>query len=170
MLNALRKSAGRKKHAENLLAVLMARARGPEFFGPLGVADTIDGRFDLVTLHAWLLLKRLEAQGAHDLAQDVTDRLFIGFDEALRDLGVGDLGIGPRMKKFANAFYGRLQVYSAASSEKELADAVLRNVYRGDAAYAERAAQLAAYAWQARKHLDGVDLLKEPPNFGAPLL
>lgn len=170
MLNAFRKSAGRKKHAESLLAALMQRARGPEFFGPLGVADTIDGRFDLVTLHAWLVLKRLEAQGARDLAQDVTDRLFIGFDEALRDLGVGDLGIGPRMKKFADAFYGRLQAYGAATSQGELADAILRNVYRGDPAHADRAAKLAAYAWQAREHLQRADLLKEPPNFGAPLL
>jgi cytochrome b pre-mRNA-processing protein 3 len=169
MLNAFRKSAGRRKHAESLLAALMERARGAEFFGALGVADTIDGRFDLVTLHAWLVLKRLEAQGARDLAQDVTDRLFVGFDEALRDLGVGDLGIGPRMKKFANAFYGRMQAYDAASSESGLADAILRNVYRGDPAYAERAAQLAAYAWAARERLEGVDLLKEPPDFGMPL-
>lgn len=170
MLNALRKSAGRRKHAESLLAALMERARRPEFFGPLGVADTMDGRFDLVTLHAWLVLKRLEAQGARDLAQDITDRLFIGFDEALRDLGVGDLGLGPRMKKFANAFYGRMQAYGAARSESDLADAILRNVYRGDEACAERAAKLAAYAWKARADLERVDLLKEPPNFGVPLL
>lgn len=170
MLNAFRKSAGRRKASENLCAALMERARAPEFFGPLGVADTMDGRFDLVTLHAWLVLKRLEAQRAPDLAQDVTDRLFISFDEALRDLGVGDLGLGPRMKKFANAFYGRMQVYSAAANESELADAILRNVYRGDAAYAEQARSLAAYAWAARAHLEGVDLLKELPNFGMPLL
>ena len=170
MLNVFRKSAGRRKHAESLCSALMTSARAPEFFGFFGVADTIDGRFDLVTLHAWLVLKRLEEQGARDLAQDVTDQLFIGFDEALRDLGVGDLGIGPRMKKFANAFYGRLQAYSAAANESELADAMLRNVYRGDAANAEHASKLAAYAWKARTQLDGVDLLKEPPNFGVPLL
>ncbi len=170
MLNAFRKSADRRKYAESLCTALMAAARAPQFYGPLGVADTIDGRFDLVTLHAWLVLKRLQAQGARDLAQDITDHLFIGFDAALRDLGVGDLGIGPRMKKFANAFYGRLQVYSSARSESELAGAILRNVYRGDPACAERAAGLAAYAWKAREELARADLLKEPPNFGVPLL
>jgi cytochrome b pre-mRNA-processing protein 3 len=170
MLNPFRKSAERRKFAESLCASVNARARGPEFFGALGVADTMDGRFDLVALHAWLVLKRLDKQGARDLAQDVTDRLFTGFDEALRDLGVGDLGLGPRMKKFANAFYGRMQAYGAATNEDELADAILRNVYRGEDAGREQARKLAAYAWQARTRLDRCDLTKEPPNFGVPLL
>jgi cytochrome b pre-mRNA-processing protein 3 len=170
MLNPFRKSAERRKHAESLCAALISRARQPEFFAALGVADTIDGRFDLVALHAWLVLERLRAQGARDLAQDVTDQLFIGFDEALRDLGVGDMGLGPRMKKFANAFYGRMQAYGDAANEAQLAEAILRNVYRGDAAKTGEAKQLAVYAFNMRADLERSDLLKEPPNFGVPLL
>jgi len=170
MLNPFRKSKDRRKFAESLCAALTTRARGPEFFARLGVADTIDGRFDLVALHAFLVLERLNAQGARDLAQDVTDHLFTGFDEALRDLGVGDMGLGPRMKKFANAFYGRMQAYGVAANENELAEAILRNVYRGDEANAGAARKLAAYVWQARAQLEQNDLTKEPPNFGVPLL
>jgi len=170
MLNPFRKSAERRKFAERLCADLTARARDPRFFGALGVADTIDGRFDLVALHAWLVLERLQALGARDLAQDVTDKLFVGFDEALRDLGVGDLGLGPRMKKFANAFYGRIRAYGAAASEAALAEAILRNVYRGEETRTGQARKLAAYALEARARLAAHDLTMEPPNFGVPLL
>ncbi len=168
MLNALRKSAARRKHAEALCAALIAQARRAEFFGSLRVADTIDGRFDSVTLHAWLVLTRLQAQGARDLSQELTDQLFIGFDEALRDLGVGDMGLGPRMKKFANAFYGRMKVYAAAANEAELADAILRNVYRGDAEFAGEAQKLADYVYRARGRIAAEDLTTGVPDFGAP--
>lgn len=167
MLNALRKSQARKKQAERLCESLIARARVPEFFGPFGVADTIDGRFDLVTLHAWLVLTRLEAIGARDLSQAVTDGLFVGFDEALRDLGVGDMGLGRRMKKMADAFYGRLKAYGDAPTPDELTDAIVRNVYRGDASRKEKARAIAAYVEQARAQLARCDLLEGLPDFGA---
>lgn len=153
MLNALRKSGERKKAAERLCAGIIARARAGEFFAIFHVPDTIDGRFDMVTLHAWLVLSRLRELNARDLSQGIMDSLFIGFDEALRDLGVGDMGLGPRMKKMANAFYGRLQAYGDAANEAELADAILRNVYRGDAARDADARVLAAYVNAARAHL-----------------
>ena len=63
MLNALRRSAERKKTAESLAAAIAERARAPEFFRDLAVPDTFDGRFDMVALHGWLVLERLEAEG-----------------------------------------------------------------------------------------------------------
>jgi cytochrome b pre-mRNA-processing protein 3 len=167
MLNALRKSAERRKLVERLCAGIIARARAGEFFAIFHVPDTIDGRFDLVTLHAWLVLGRLQEAGARDLAQGITDSLFIGFDEALRDLGVGDMGLGPRMKKMANAFYGRVQAYGAAANEAELADAILRNVYRGDTARAGDAKIFAAYVNHARAQLAQCDLPNGALDFGA---
>ena len=167
MLNALRKSAERRKLVERLCAGIIARARAGEFFAIFHVPDTIDGRFDLVTLHAWLVLSRLQETGARDLAQGVTDSLFIGFDEALRDLGVGDMGLGPRMKKMANAFYGRVQAYGAAANEAELAGAILRNIYRGDAARDADAQTLAGYVSRARAQLEQCDPSNGALDFGA---
>lgn len=167
MLNALRKSAERRKLVERLCAGIIARARAGEFFATFHVPDTIDGRFDLVTLHAWLVLGRLQAAGSRDLGQGITDSLFIGFDEALRDLGVGDMGLGRRMKKMANAFYGRLQAYDAAANEAELADTILRNIYRGDAARAADAQTLAGYVSRARAQLERCDLGAGALDFGA---
>ena len=68
----------------------------------------------MVVLHAWLVLARLQAAEEKEAAQALTDALFIGFDEALREQGVSDMGMGRRMKAMANAFYGRLRYEAAA--------------------------------------------------------
>ena len=103
MLNALRRSKERRSLVSRLHAALVARARDPVFFARFGVKDTLDGRFDLLVLHAWLVLERLNAVGATPLSQAFVDTVFVGFDEALREMGAGDIGIGRRMKQFADA-------------------------------------------------------------------
>ena len=165
MLKAWRKSAERKRLSERLCAGLIARARAPVFFRDLGVPDTVDGRFDLLALHAWLVLERLEAAGRRDLAQAVTDALFVRFDEGLRDLGAGDMGMGRRMKKIAGAFYGRMRAYSQAADDVELACAIARNVYRKDAADGS-ARTLALYARLARVHLCSAAVAEGVAEFG----
>jgi cytochrome b pre-mRNA-processing protein 3 len=165
MLNAWRKSAERRRLSERLCAALVTRARAPVFFRDYGVPDTIDGRFDLLALHAWLVLERLDAAGRRDLAQGLTDALFVRFDEGLRDLGAGDMGMGRRMKKIAAAFYGRMQAYSRAVDDAALAAAVERNVYRGSD-HGEGARALALYARLARIHLCSADIVGGEVSFG----
>ena len=94
--------------------------------------------------------------------------IFAGFDEALRDLGVGDFGLSRRMKAMAGAFYGRLEAYSAAGAAAALAPVLIRNLYRGDAARAREAAGLAYYILSARRHLMGrtAALLQGDVDFG----
>jgi cytochrome b pre-mRNA-processing protein 3 len=165
MLNLWRKSSERKRLSEELCASTIARARAPVFFREFGVPDTIDGRFDLLALHAWLVLERLEAADRRDLAQAVTDALFVRFDEGLRDLGAGDMGMSRRMKKIAGAFYGRLRAYSAAGDDAELASAIARNVYRVDAVDGS-ARTLALYAKLARIHLRSAAIAEGIVEFG----
>lgn len=129
MLNTMRRGKQQRQAAERLYAQLVARARQPVFFARFAVPDTLDGRFDLLTLQAWLLLAQLKDDPA--LAQALVDRIFIGFDEALRELGVGDIGLGRRLKAMAAAFNGRLEAYGAATTEEEMAAALGRNLYRG---------------------------------------
>ena len=149
MLNLLRKSAARKQHAQRLYDGLVTRAREPVFFAAFGVADSLDGRFDLLVLHAWLALKELK--GA-PVAQDLIDLIFTGFDEAMREQGAGDMGIGHKLKAMANAFYGRIAAYDAAKDEQELAAALARNLWRGGEVD-DRARILAAYAGKAQQSL-----------------
>lgn len=166
MLNALRNSARQRRIAEELHARLVARARAPYFFTALSVADTVDGRFDMMALHAWLTLDALNRQGQADLAQRLTDTLFVGFEEALREQGAGDISLGHRMKKIADAFYGRLSAYAAAEDEARLTEAIARNVYRGQEEHREAAAQLARYAARARARLQTGELGEGSLDFG----
>jgi cytochrome b pre-mRNA-processing protein 3 len=165
MLNLLRKSAARKEFAARLDAQLVARARAPIFFRALNVPDTMDGRFDMVALHGWLVLDRLKAAGMDAAAQALTDILFVSFDEALREQGTGDMGMGRRMKAFANAFFGRLAAYGGATDKAMLAEALARNVWRG-AAVDDHARHLADYVMSARACLARSDLANGVLDFG----
>ncbi|HXR94971.1 MAG TPA: ubiquinol-cytochrome C chaperone family protein [Rhizomicrobium sp.] len=165
MLNRLRKSAARKEFAMRLESQLAARARAPYFFRVLNVPDTMDGRFDMVALHGWLALERLKAAKMDEAAQALIDVLFVGFDEALREQGTGDMGMGRRMKAFANAFFGRLHAYSGAKDEAFLADALAKNIWRGKDA-GDRGRLLARYVASARAHLAAADIGAGTLDFG----
>ncbi len=117
-------------------AALVAQARRHEFYEGLGVPDTLDGRFDLIVLHASLYLKRLRAAGRDGrvLAQTVFDQMFFNLDQSLRELGVGDISLPKKMRKMVSAFYGRAAAYDkalAAGPDDALAEALARNIYAG---------------------------------------
>ena len=168
MLRNFRNGRRRRGTAAALCAAVSRRARDPAFYQAYGVADSVDGRFDLVVLHAWLVLEQLRERGENDLAQTFVDAIFAAFDEALREQGAGDIGIGRRMKKMAGAFYGRLQTYSGSGDLAALGDAILRNVYRGEACRVEQAAALAKYVHDARKGVADSRLAEGEVDFGPP--
>jgi len=118
--------------AETLLAAVTQASRRPEFFGEGKVPDTIEGRFELMTVNGALALIRLQADPAvRPLAQAFTDKLFRLFDAGLREAGASDTAVPKRMNKMAASFYGRLDAYSSALSDlNELEAALARNVWR----------------------------------------
>ena len=162
MLNLLRKSAARRAFTQTLYDQLVARARAPVFFRDLGVPDSLDGRFDLVALHAWLVLERLSGASA----QALTDMIFTGFDEALREQGTGDMGMGRKMKAMADAFFGRLVAYRDAQGLDALTAALAKNVWRG-LGEDSNAIRLAAYVQSARLALATCDIESGVLDFGA---
>ena len=93
-----------------------AQARQNAFYVELGCPDTPEGRFELYSLHVALLLARLKGQGAAaaETAQALFDAFVRSLDDALRELGVGDLVVPKRMKKIGAAFYGRARSYEQA--------------------------------------------------------
>jgi len=166
MLAALRQSRERARTAKALAVALTAQARQPVFFREYGVEDTIDGRFDMVALHAWLVFAALKAQGLPELARALSDTLFVQFDEALRDLGVSDMGMGRRMKSLGQALNGRILAYDAADDEHALSEAIHRNVYRGRTGFERNARALAAYSLGAGQRVVGSDLAAGALDFG----
>ncbi len=122
-----------------LYAAAVGAARQAVYFDRLGVPDTLDGRFDLVSFHVALLINRLRHDGDAEgpkLAQAVFDAMFADMDVNLREMGVGDLVVGKRVKKMWEAFHGRAAAYEAAFESGDwpaLAEALSRNVWRGEA-------------------------------------
>ena len=113
---------------------IMAAARQPAFFIYYGVADTVAGRFEMLSLHAGLLIWRIETLPAPgpDLAQDLTDAVFRNIDIALREIGVGDVAMPKKMKVMAQGYLGRTVAYRMglhAPETEGLARALARNVY-----------------------------------------
>ena len=166
MLNALRRNSEKTRLVRSLYAALTARARNPIFFRDFAVADTIDGRFDLVALHAWLVLGRLSSAKLTDIAHALSDAIFVGFDEALRDLGAGDMGLGRKIRQLGEAFNGRVQAYEAAVGETALAASIVRNLYRGDSRRQDDAQAIARYAIGAHARLAACDPLTGTIDFG----
>ena len=135
------KAAGRR-----LYEAVTLQARRPAFYADLGAPDTVEGRFELYNLHVILLLNRLRGQGpmAHETSQELFDTYVSGLDDALREMGVGDISVGKKMRKLGEAIYGRVKTFDAALAGEEPLEAVVeRTVYAGQAN--AHAGALAAY-------------------------
>lgn len=144
-----------------LYGAIVAQARSPVFYEEFGVADTVEGRFEMIVLHLALLLRRLNKEAQEpDIAQRVFDTFCRDMDHNLREMGVGDLSVPKKMKKLAEAFYGRAKAYAGALSDGDpaaLAVALERNVLSGGAGRPGDAERLARYARRIAAHLDALD-------------
>lgn len=146
---------------DTLYGFAVEQARSPAFYTRLGVADRIDSRFELYTLHVLLLVMRLRDEGetGADMGQTLFDTYVSALDHALRELGVGDISVGKKMRKLGEALYGRMTAYETplrAGDTDALAEALAKNVYEGGDATG--AAALAAYAVACRESLAGQSL------------
>ncbi len=129
---------GRRRRNEaiaySLYGTIVAQARQPALYADFGVPDTLDGRFDMIVLHASLLFHRLKHEAADHrrLGQDVFNLFLKDMDRNLREMGVSDIGVPKKLKKMAEAFYGRLAAYDSALSAGDgaaLGAALARNVF-----------------------------------------
>ena len=130
------------------------QARSAVFYRDLAVPDTVLGRFELYTLHVVLLARRLRGRGGQlqETAQAMFDAYLLNLDIALREMGVGDLSMGKKMKKLGGAFYGRVKSWDEALGDGPATEAlILRTVY--DGAVETDAGPLAAYVQTAQEAL-----------------
>ena len=141
-----------QRAAELAYRRVVEQARQPGFFTDGGVPDTVDGRFELICLHAFLYLHRLkrERPGSAALGQRFFDVMFVDFDRSLREMGTGDLSVGREIKRMAESFYGRIAAYEEglAAGDAVLRPALARNLF-GTAPASE--AQLAAMSEYVRR-------------------
>jgi cytochrome b pre-mRNA-processing protein 3 len=135
----------------SLYGMIVAQARAVPFYSSYGVPDTVSGRFEMVVLHAVLLLHRLESEPAslRRLGQALFERFCQDMDGSLREMGVGDLAVPAKMRKIGEAFYGRQAAYVAAlaaCNREPLVAALARNVFGAQPGAQLGAIRLATYA------------------------
>ena len=144
--------SARSRHkviAETLYHEIVRQARCPEFYLAQDVADTVDGRFDLIALHAFLILRRLRGASADSgaLAQALFDHMFLDMENNLREMGVGDLSVGRQVKAMVASFYGRIAAYDdgLTNDDDALVGALSRNLYRNATPAPTAIRQMAEY-------------------------
>jgi cytochrome b pre-mRNA-processing protein 3 len=173
---------GRKKRSNNerivlgLYEALTSAARQPVLYAEMGVPDTVMGRFEMLAAHVILFLRRVRQgpESVAELGQAIVDEFFLDIDHSIRELGVGDVGVPKKMKKFARMFYGRADSYGRAidaGDRTALADALKRNIHPQKPESAPDMRSLAEYMLQAEAALAAVaddDLLRGRLAFPAP--
>jgi cytochrome b pre-mRNA-processing protein 3 len=148
----------RDRSIDELYGAIVAQARAAGFYLHYGVPDSLEGRFDLIVLHLVLMIERLGA-AENAIGQELFDAFCRDLDANLREMGVGDLTVPKRMRKFGEAFYGRQAAYLAAFAapgQEALEKALARNIFAGEDA-GRNAQRLADYVRAARQALKSQD-------------
>ena len=149
-------SAASKREAQNVYITLVSQSRKAFFYTDCAVPDTLDGRFEIILLHVFLKLFQLRSEASlpgaapaaplnaasprnarpalpsTELSRLLQECMFDDMDRNLREMGVGDMGVGKRIKVMSRAAFGRLEIYTRIfDNDKAFREALLRNVYRG---------------------------------------
>ena len=145
-----------RRHIQHIHGQIVAATRLPVFYLEFGVPDTFEGRFELLSLHATLVLRRLQQLQAPAMAQALADQIFIGLDDAMRQMGVSDAVVPKRIGRMLEAFTGRMLAYGQALERQDdsLALALQRNVQAGQG----DGQRLARYVRRCETSLAGRDL------------
>lgn len=159
MLKRFLRKPGFSDEGLDLYRAIVAQGRLPVFYSDLCVPDSVDGRFDLITLHIFLSVRRLKREGeaAKDLAQDLSEIFFADMDLNLRELGASDIGVGRRVKRMIEGYYGRALAYEAALDGQgdRLEEVLARNLYGTTEVSEAVLADLVAYVCAADLDLQG---------------
>ena len=153
---------GPSQVVNDIYNLIVQKARDPKFYQDLSVPDTIDGRFEMISLHVFLVLRRLRrsSKGASQLSQALFDYMFEDMDLSLREMGAGDMGVGKRVKTMMQAFYGRVASYEEGLTDgaQRLEAALIRNVYGTVNSSSVPVQLLAEYVLKQDEHLRALDL------------
>ena len=132
-------SINNKLIIKNIYTNIIKTSRNKSFFLDFDVDDTVEGRFDIIILHSFIVFNFFihTNDRKSSLPQMLFDHMFLDFDSSLREMGFGDIAVNKRMKQFIKAFYGRIDNYSKSITQFNklgddtlLKETILRNVYK----------------------------------------
>ena len=136
MFSSLRKlfkpDADLREARRPLWNAVIAAARAPHWYSDGQVPDTLDGRFDMISLVLALVLHRIDDDPDQAVAGVQLTELFVDdMDGQMRQIGFGDMVVGKQIGRMVGALGGRLGVYRAPDGSDELKAALVRNLWRG---------------------------------------
>ena len=161
ILDILARRRHRDSAAHQLYLDAVTQARAPGFYIDYGIPDTVEARFAMVSLHVHLLCRRLSKEGGASggaLAQTLFDTMFADIDRNLRELGVGDLAVGKKIKKLAGGHYTNAQRIEWALEDEDedgLGQALIQAISEESPVSEDQKQKLAAYVKLAIEALDG---------------
>jgi len=169
LLDTLFRRSGSQAGQRALYAAIVARGRQPHWYIDGAVADTVDGRFDMIAAILALVLLRMETLGAADDSARLAEVFVTDMDGQLRQIGIGDIIVGKHIGRMMSALGGRLGAYRAAlegtgdgsgagTGAGSLEDALVRNLYRGEAPAPEALAHVAQGLREFAAGLSALDL------------
>lgn len=134
MLSAFFKKSSSQPAPQHIYGSLMTHSRSATFFTDYGIPDSVMGRFDVLSLHIYLLARRLREEGSpisQDLSQEVFDLYVSDVERALRELGIGDTSVPKKKKKMIRSFYGQIDDFDEAINKSDKATIIekIKNRY-----------------------------------------
>ena len=160
----IKKRKYKQKIASDIYKLIVDQARIKDFYLTYGVPDTELGRFEMICLHCYLIFKRFSKENneASELSQKVHDLMFADFDQTLREKGIGDMGIGKRIKSLARNLYGRIDAYETGylTGTNGLYDALTRNLYASVSVTDKEVYKMVGYINNSINHLFDQDTEK----------
>lgn len=154
MLTWLRRRSPTGQTATKLYGHVVAQARSTVLYASYHVPDTAEGRFEMIVLHLFMSLERLRAEGeaGQALGQALLETFVTDMDDAMREFGIGDLGVPRRIKKTTAAVAERVEDYRAALAAPDDAP-MQRALAKHIALDPADASRLATYARAAARAL-----------------
>jgi len=162
MLTWLTRRAERKANAHKIYGSIVALSRSPAIYDTLKVPDTIEGRFEIMLLHMFATLERLNGEEAQ-LAQDIVNKFFADMDTTSRELGVGDMVVPKKMRGLATIFETRMKAYEdvvADSNKNTLYEQLHDTIFHGEEGHSDSALGLGDYMMQLRQSLAKIPLVE----------
>jgi len=163
-----------KTPAYEIYKHLVTAARNPVFYEDMMVKDTVDGRFDMILLHLFIVQQRLQKIQAMPkyLSRDVSEAMIADMDRSLREMGVGDMAVGKQVKAMATAWFGRNESYSKALGEPDslaaLSDVIQRNIFRGEEGKAQAIAAYTIASLELLSKTSDEDMVSAHFSFAEP--
>ena len=133
MINFWRRIRLHQQQIGHLYQMIIGQSRSVEIYQAFSIPDTIDGRYEVLVLHTWLILQRLRNssnQQAKKISQGIFDSLITDFDLSLKEIGVGDKKLGKQVRFMVKGAYGRFHAYDQSWSHPSLfLEALTRNFF-----------------------------------------